>query len=283
MLKTVLARSAAAFVSTAAVAADLPQREQTPVFAQIPAFTWSGFYAGIAAGYAFSGRQTVRTTDFTPIGQAVLAASGFGAVRSEQEGATVAGGFGYNYQFTPGTGFVAGIETDIQYTDLDSSRATSASVGGTTFFLSGRQSLNFLGTVRGRLGYAFNRVLVYGTGGFAYGNVNYEINANVTSDLGTIPFDAGRFNNVETGYVYGGGVEYAMPTESFLNFFSANAVIIKAEYLHYDLGSRSVFNSGVGPVFGPGGSLAVGLTSVSRFRTEGNIVRAGVNYKFGTY
>ena len=113
MLKTVLAGSAAALVSMAAVAADLPRREPPPVFAQIPAFTWSSFYAGIAAGYAFSDRQTVRTTNFTPIGQAVLAASGFGAVRSEQESATVGGGFGFNYQFMPGTGFVAGVETDI--------------------------------------------------------------------------------------------------------------------------------------------------------------------------
>ncbi|WP_370875598.1 outer membrane protein [Methylobacterium amylolyticum] len=125
--------------------------------------------------------------------------------------------------------------------------------------------------------------LIYGTGGFAYGNVNYEINNSVSSPLGIIPFDAGRFNGLETGYAYGGGVELALPTESFLNFLRANAVTLKVEYLHYNLGIRGIIISGVGPVFGPGGPLAFGVASASRFQTEGNLVRGGINYKFGTY
>ena len=89
-----------------------------------------------------------------------------------------------------------------------------------------RSGLDFLGTARGRLGYAFNTFLIYGTGGFAYGNVNSRVVSvsNGTTDLQS----QSGFN---TGYVYGGGIEYALPTGSFLNFFHSSAVTLKAEYL----------------------------------------------------
>ncbi|MBW4980751.1 hypothetical protein KZZ05_20975, partial [Marinobacter adhaerens] len=81
-------------------------------------------------------------------------------------------------------------------------------------------------------------------------------------------------DNFRTGWTAGGGIEYALPTDSFLNFFRSNAVTIKAEYLRYDLGSHNLL---VGSVGGPG----VGY--ISRFRTEGAIARAGLNFKFGSY
>ncbi len=87
----------------------------------------------------------------------------------------------------------------------------------------------------------------------------------------------GSRSRIETGYAYGGGVEYALPTDSFLNFFKSNAVTLKAEYIRYDLGSRNLL------VASTGAPLSPGVGYFSRFRTEGSLVRAGLNFKFGTF
>ncbi len=89
-----------------------------------------------------------------------------------------------------------------------------------------RTDLSFLGTVRGRVGYAFDRVFVYGTGGFAYGDVTQRVGFQTAAPLTYF----GSRSRIDTGYAYGGGIEYALPTDSFLNFFRSNAVTIKAEY-----------------------------------------------------
>ena len=284
MIKRALAAHvAAALAGFAASAADLPERTFPPLPTAGPLFSWTGYYAGINAGYAFSGRQTVRTTGVTPLDQAIVDAAGFSAVRSEQDGVTAGGGFGFNYQLTQGYGLVAGWETDIQYTGLAGSRTASTTFDENTITLSGGQTLHFLGTVRGRFGYAFGRALIYGTGGLAYGDVTYQAMSNLTALGGTIPFDAGHFSGMETGYTFGGGAEFALPEDSVLNVFKSGAVTVKAEYLHYNLGSRNLTIAGVGSTFGPGGPTPVGQTGISRFRTEGSIVRVGLNYKFGTY
>ena len=132
---------------------------------------------------------------------------------------------------------VVGIEADAQYTDFGNKTRTvngtfSPVVGGlngtTAVRLPGNE-MNFFGTVRGRIGYAFDRTLVYGTGGFAYG------------DGGT------GSDDFRTGYTAGGGIEYALPTDSFFNFFKSSAVTLKVEGLYVNLeqdgrGNRSVYN-----------------------------------------
>ena len=70
--------------------------------------------------------------------------------------------------------------------------------------------MDFLGTVRGRLDYAFDRFLVYDTGGFAYGDVNERSRFFLAN--GTPLTYAGGCSGLQTGYTYGGGVEYALPT-----------------------------------------------------------------------
>ena len=129
--------------------------------------------------------------------------------------------------------------------------------------------------MRGRVGFAFNQVLIYGTGGFAYGDVTRRTTYFGPNAAAT-PFFTGTSNGLKTGYAYGGGIEYALPTNSFLsafNFFHASAVTLKAEYLHYDLGRDSFTLAGVN-----GGAGIGGYTS--RVRTEGDLARAGINYKF---
>ena len=93
-----------------------------------------------------------------------------------------------------------------------------------------------------------------------------------------------RDEDTATGYVYGAGVEYAIPADSFLNTFNllsyiplfraSGGITVKAEVLHYDLGSRNVL---VAPVFAGAGAGSY----TARFKTEGNVVRAGFTYRFG--
>ncbi len=137
-----------------------------------------------------------------------------------------------------------------------------------------RSRLDYLGTVRGRVGYALDRFLIYGTGGFAYGGVNSSV-AFFSNAPGNALAYAGRSNRMETGYAVGGGMEYALPTDTFINVLNSSAVTIKAEYLYYDLGSRAVRVDATGLATANG-------SYTSRFKTEGHIVRAGLNFKFGS-
>ena len=137
--------------------------------------------------------------------------------------------------------------------------------------------------MRGRLGYAFDRTLVYATGGFAYGSGGGR-------DFG-LP-NSSR-DDFQTGYAVGGGVEFAVTPNSFLsflNFFNSSAVTFKIEglYVNLDRGTRNTgafaINTAGVPVSvtTPGVIVASGNTNLRR-DTEFAVVRAGVNYKFGTY
>ena len=293
MIRAFLLGSAAALATTAAVAADLPRRaEPPPVFTPVPVFTWTGFYAGLHTGYAFTDNPNIRTegnnaftrtnvdNNFRPR-----------TLKSEVDGfSKLGGGFGYNVQFTPGSGFVAGLAFDITWTDLEKNigfvGAPNPVAGNISVY---RQSLDFLGTVNGKLGYAFDRFLVYGTGGLAFGNVTY----------GASFFNPGRTNpvnqylggydaNFETGYNFGGGVEYAIPADSFLSYFAfgkllgiKSDVTLKAEYIYYDLGSRNItINNNPAFPFPP--TVADPGSYTSRFATQGSLIRAGFNYKFSS-
>ena len=254
-----------------AAAADLPSRMAPPVYAPppIPVFTWTGAYFGINAGYAFDHEGRFRTTE------GFVGATTTGTNVSS-DGFTGGGQIGYNYQLGgfggAGGGLVIGFEADAAYTDLSRTRTVDftgvgapASLFGTTS--SFRSGLDYLGTVRGRVGYAFGQFLVYGTGGFAYGGVDNRLTIN--DGVAVTSF---RRNRMETGYAYGGGIEYALPTSSFLNFFKSSAVTLKAEYLHYDLGRTTIaFNNGAG------------IAGSTRVSNEGDLARVGLNYKFGSY
>jgi outer membrane immunogenic protein len=282
MLKTALLTGAAGvLLAGAAAAADLPRRvAPPPVFTAVPVFTWTGFYIGLHTDYVFTDRQRITTRGNDPFTAATVAAGTRAAtVRNESDGfANVGGGFGYNYQFTPGSGFVVGAQADWAWTDLRKNtiyRSGDVPAFGSIY----TQRLEWLGTVVGRAGYAFDRFFVYGLGGFAYGDVQYD--ANFFTQGVQLAY-TGRRQSFETGYTYGGGIEWAIPQDNFLARFSVlsllgiqtSGVTLKAEYLHYDLGSRNV-------TVGPTTPLLAGTSYNSRFHTEGNLVRAGFSYKFG--
>ncbi len=158
---------------------------------------------------------------------------------------------------------MAGIEADAAYTDLIKTVDFVGANNTNNFF---NNDTSFVGTVRGRLGYAVGDLLIFGTGGFAYG----QVRSTTLLFPGVQSYD-GTSNSLRTGYAYGGGVEYAIPTTSFLNFFKSSAVTVKAEFIHYDLGSRL---SELPSASNPGGAPH-GLN----VHTEGDLVRAGLNYK----
>jgi outer membrane immunogenic protein len=277
MKKFLLTTTALAGMTAGAFAADLPRRAAPPVFAPVPpAFTWTGFYVGVNAGYGFGNNENRDNLVFIPAGSIAGSAGTQGTLTFSDSGGNKSGdGFvgggqiGYNYQFTPGAGFVIGVEADIQYADFGGRRRNDfgfASGAGYTFvgtpglafapppatvFTQDVRSLDWFGTARGRLGYAFNTVLVYGTGGFA-------------------------FSDKRTGYAAGGGVEFALPTTSFLNFFGSSAVTFKIEGLYVNLDSdkrntESVYDRATNRLF---------LGNNVRQDNDFIVARAGLNYKF---
>lgn len=280
MKKLLLASTVLAGMTAAASAADLPRRAAPPVYTPVaPVFTWTGFFIGTESTYLFTDRQRVTTTG---VGAAAVNGVATGArpavASTEVDGfGRIGGGIGYNYQFTPGSGFVAGVAANVDWTDLEKRKGVVGTTGAPSVF---RQDLEYLGTVTGRLGYAFDRFLVYGTGGFGFGDVSYRTSFYSPAFA---PLYFGRRSETETGFVYGGGVEYAIPADSFLARFNllsfigiqSAAVTVKAEYLHYDLGRRDVAAV-------PVSAAATTAGYISRYRTEGNIIRAGVNYKFNS-
>jgi outer membrane immunogenic protein len=190
-MKRILLAAIAATLPVAASAADLPRRSAPPVqsFAPPPMFTWTGFYVGVNAGAIWG--------DFTKVAKPINPGAGF----------TGGGQLGYNYQIGQ---FVAGLEADYNYADL-SGRGL---IGG----VNTRGKLDSFGTVRGRLGVAFDRALVYATGGYAFGS------ASVTTPVAS----SDKWHN---GYAIGGGLEYAF----------TNNISVKAEYLFLDFEDKKLF------------------------------------------
>ncbi len=259
--------------TSVAAGADLPARSSAPPLSVAPVFTWTGLYVGLNAGYAFNGDHsyTLTTGDngsANPGGLITGVRPTTLLLRSD--GFTGGGQIGYNYQFGglgPGN-IVAGVEADIAYTDLSRSGPYIARNGEVSNFSA---STDYVGTVRGRLGYAFDTLMIYGTGGFAYGGVRDDF--SFLNGVGR-PIYIGDRSTTRAGYVYGGGAEYAIPAGSALNVLHFDNISVKGEFVHYDLGT------GQTPI-----PNTTGIDSgyIAHTHTAGNIVRAGINYKFNSF
>lgn len=261
--KLSLAAFSLAGLVTAAQAADLPQRNAPPVFTPPPhVFSWTGFYVGANAGYSFgnNGKSvTTGTPGFLALGGAEIP----GSLNTRSSGFAGGGQIGYNYQTGP---YVLGVEGDIDYVDQKKTASfTGAGTAlGTPITTSFSKKLDYLGTVRGRVGYAFDRFLVYGTGGLAFGDV--KTSAAVTTPTGFAW--SGSKSDTRVGYAIGGGVEYA---------FTDN-ISLRGEYLYYDLGRQRINTTGNAAV--QAASALNGVSYSAKTRTEGSLVRAAINYKF---
>jgi outer membrane immunogenic protein len=266
------------------LAADLPSRKAPPAAYVPPApiFTWTGFYLGVNGGGTFSDAANIAlvpSSNFGPFPSGFAAAQSIGAYPSlltgRRTGFIGGGQVGFNWQFGP---IVAGFETDLQgmSTRGNSSAALfnptppaanfSAPVLGTATV---SRRLDYVGTARGRLGFAVDRALFYVTGGLAYGRTGLAYTGTISfpSAPTVALIAASSTSRTSLGYALGGGVEYA-----FWNNWS-----LKAEYLYYDLGRHSTTIGGTFTNFTP----ATGGFSTASVRDNGHIVRAGLNYRFG--
>ncbi len=175
---------------------------------------WSGLYVGVNGGYGF---------DSSNIGSTIGAPYDI-----SPEGAFGGGQIGFNMQRG---NIVFGIEADIQGGDIKDSKTLSVTSGGTTASLGINSSLDYFGTVRARAGYAFDRTLVYATGGLAYGQITDGIDLGVAvAGVGSASI-SGKAKTDATGYVVGGGIEH-----KFAPNWSG-----KVEYQYIDLGQDSVW------------------------------------------
>ena len=248
--------------------------------APVAAYNWTGWYAGLNAGYSWSNNSiTTTATDgagtgfgITPQSTALTAASNYNIPTSRQ-GFIGGGQVGYNYQM--GT-FLAGLETDIQGI---SSRNNGGNAFNSVPFGGARQNvsatssmrINYLGTLRGRLGIIVQpSTVVYATGGLAYGGVSAQTQETAVANNVPDPpaFGAGSISTTRVGYTIGGGAEM------FLNAKWS----IKAEYIYYDLGSASYSLSPL--VQADLGTPVTNTNATSSTRFNGSIARAGVNYHF---
>jgi outer membrane immunogenic protein len=252
--KFLLSAAAVAALSTSAFAADLPSGTAPPVYIPPPAFAWTGVYLGATAGFA----QGFHT--FDDLAGAFLGYPGF--ANTQSSGFAGGGTLGINFE----TGnLVYGLETDINWL---SNKTNFVSPNGAIipFFASETNRLNYLGTVRGRLGLAVDRTLIYFTAGLAYGNVNDTLLYNSF----TLPTWNTPYFNVNTtriGWVVGVGVEYALSPKW----------TVKGEALYADLGNANT--TWISPPPGSGTFPAL-ANYLGRFNTSAAIIRAGVNYKF---
>lgn len=201
----------------AATAADLgpytpppPPPEYAP---EMPALTWTGFYIGANGGYAWSNGNS----------------DDFG--RISPEGWFGGGTAGYNVQSGR---FVFGVEADAQAGDISDS-----GVGPAGF---AKATTDWFGTVRARAGITSGPALFYATGGFAWADMDYNVNGF-------------RDDSMETGWVAGGGVEWKLD----------DRWSTKLEYQYIDLGDQRV---------------ADGFGEIEKFDNNFHTVRLGLNYKF---
>ncbi len=211
-LKILVATAALAAAGSAASAADMPVRAYTKAPAMVVSmYNWSGFYAGVNAGGAWNSSSGSSNSGFIGGGQ-----------------------IGYNWQFSQ---LVVGLEADFQ----GSTQRSDLNGAGFT----GDSRIRYFGTVRGRIGYAWDRWMIYGTGGYAY------VNQRQNNTVGAL---TGSNNNTQGGGTIGAGVEWA-----FWDRWSA-----KLEYLY--IATRS-------------SDLTVGAVTVDG-RVREIVVRVGLNYHF---
>jgi opacity protein-like surface antigen len=196
-----------AIFSSTAFAVDLPLVQTQQVAAPAPIFTWTGVYLGANVGPWFApANPSYEGIDF-PSPAFDLVPNGGG------QKAGVTGGFqaGYNYQIAS---FVPGFETDFNY--LGNCRGgTFPAPSAYAPFGMGSYSLTggccyYYGSLRARLGYAFDRVLLYGTAGIAYGGNRNPGSVNLNPPAPGNYFDTGWSHSARTKYVFGAGVEYSL-------------------------------------------------------------------------
>jgi len=216
----------------------------------VAAPVWTGFYAGINGGGSFGDSENLRVTNNADGTEADIG-------QFFRDGGFGGGQIGYNWSgFGWGNQVVLGVETDFQGASIGSSfTRDDLNYGFAPAAFNASQNIDYFGTVRARLGYAFGNALIYATGGFAYANVDTKVSILGTAGGGFTNFL--NSNQLETGWVVGGGVEY---------LFSPNWSA-KVEYQYIDLGNQTI-----------SAAASDGVVDRMPFDNTFSTVRAGINY-----
>jgi outer membrane immunogenic protein len=253
---------AGAFAAAATLAGTAFAAEPPPAPPPVPVFTWTGVYIGGQIGGAWGG-DNFFYTGFDPLTGLAFNPSAFVSPSGVIGGAHV----GANYQIDkPGAGFVLGLEGSVDGTSLHSTGAASlGALGGGS--VSASTNTDIQGSIRGRFGIAWDRLLLYGTGGVAFGGFNTSY--STTGNNGGAPFFASNsFSNTRTGWTAGGGLDYAI----------TNNWSVFAEYRYTSFGT--VENNGLAATaFATVPRLTGGVLNSTRTLNQ-NQVQVGFSYKF---
>jgi outer membrane immunogenic protein len=262
MRPLVLAAAAVGVFTGGVSAADLPARPPLagPAVAA-PIFTWTGFYIGAHAGYGWTDSETVLASVYPGGLLEIDVRNRTLPSRVELESDSFLGGIqaGYNVQIG---GLVVGVEGDVSlmngkargsYSELDLVLFAGAMTHSTF-----RSELDALGSLRARAGFVVDRALLYVTGGVAVGEVDNGYGVDITGYY----VNSWSSSRTEWGWAAGAGLEYAL----------LNNLSVKVEYLHYNLGDRTIRYMDP-PNFGA-------EYIEYKFKHEGSLVRAGMNYRF---
>jgi outer membrane immunogenic protein len=238
---TLVLSAATALISAPALAADLGRMPvKAPVVAPVPYFSWTGCYIGAHGGGGW-GRKRV----FDP---APPAGTGVELFNFDVDGGLAGGQVGCDWQMG---GFVLGVEGAASWANISGSGLDLP----TGVLLRTRAEADFIATATARIGWAFDRALLYVKGGGAWVNDEYRVSVPLLADL-----VVARGDHTHTGWTVGGGLEWA-----FTPNWSA-----KIEYNYIDVGRDRVT---LNLVPGPG-------TLIADVDQRMHIVKAGINYRF---
>lgn len=247
MLRT-LALAALSFglATSLASAADMPTKAPLAP-PPAPVFNWTGFYAGAQVGYGWGHT----TADSFNANTGAFVATG----ENDRHGWFGGGQLGYNYMFP--SRWLLGVEGDIAGGDIS---GTAVNCSSPTACAQADVKTSWFATLRGRVGYAWNNWLLFGTGGAAW--VHHSTDRTIVASA-ALPAAVGAVassSGTDAGWTAGGGVEWA-----FAPHWTAKLEYL---YIHYD--STNTFTYPAFPA----------ANRINDSNTHLNIVRVGVNYLF---
>jgi outer membrane immunogenic protein len=245
-----------------AAAADLPMKTPTPAPVAAPVYNWTGFYLGLNGGYGWANGNVTAS----PFGATAIADMTAHSLGASTNGAVFGGQVGYNWQ---AANTVFGLEGDFDGSGISGTKSInypSILIGVLTNSFTATEKVDWLASIRGRLGYTTGPTLFYITGGVAWEGINSA--STTVSETAPGVFGAvanGNGTRTNTGWTLGGGVERMI----------AQNWTVRGEYLYYGFNQ----NNSQTVAFSSCAVAGCGVT-VTGNSNNISVLRAGVNYKF---